>query len=263
MVTFSHSQIETYFRCQLQYKYKYIEKKKGEKKVSIEQFVGTHLHKVLYKLFLSVKDNQTLAINQLLSYHNKLWHITVSSSLIITDDYTLDEYRELAQTLIEEFYDTYTPFTQLSVCDLETSFTLPISSQDSYWIRIDQLAQDELDRYFVIDYKSTRYPKTKEELLQDQQLGMYALWVSERKRVDSVGITWKFLRSNTQVSAFHTKESLSAIKKRVMQKIQQIKTTADFAPQPSNACNMCAYKKICPAWTKEKIIKQHTLGFFE
>ena len=54
MITYSHSRINTFENCPLQYKFNYIEKIKRDEE-SIEAFVGSRFHEVMEKLYQDLR----------------------------------------------------------------------------------------------------------------------------------------------------------------------------------------------------------------
>lgn len=111
--------------------------------------------------------------------------------------------------------------------------------------RIDQLPDGSLE---IIDYKTG---KPKEKIVGDDkdQLLIYQIATEELPQYHHLGktqkLTFYYLNDNSQISFVGTEKELSALKEKLIETINQIRS-GDFTPTPSAfVCGSCPYKDIC------------------
>lgn len=104
------------------------------------------------------------------------------------------------------------------------------------------LIVNEGNSLHIIDFKTGK----NEEGADDFQLRFYKL-LAEEKFSKPVGKTsFYFLRSGSIKESRSKKEDSEKIKKEILEKINEIKSTKDFVPLPSGLCKFCLYKTFCP-----------------
>jgi len=258
--TFSHSKIQTFETCPLQYKYAYIDNIKVEAEDTVETFLGSRVHETLEKLYRDKLFEKHMDLEDLLAFYNKQWEdLWKETIIIVRKDYTQDNYRKMGERYLEDYYNRYGPFDHGKVIGLETKDILPLSEDGKYLfhIRIDRLMDMGQGLYEVHDYKTSTSLPAQEALDQDRQLAMYALWVSERfKDCQKVRLVWHFLAFDKEMESFRTKEQLEDLRKEVLEKIKEIEATGEFPPRVSNLCDWCFYNSLCPMWKHEAALEE-------
>ena len=106
--------------------------------------------------------------------------------------------------------------------------------------------------YEVHDYKTSRSLPTSEELEQDRQLSMYALWVKQQfDDLKEVRLVWHFLAFDKEMESFRDLEQLEQIRQDTRKKIQEIEDATEFPASVSRLCDWCLYQELCPMWKHE------------
>lgn len=94
----------------------------------------------------------------------------------------------------------------------------------------------------IIDFKTGK----NEEEASGFQLRFYKLLAEEKYKKPVKKTSFYFLRSGSIKESRSKKEDTEEIKKEILGKIKEIKSTKDFVPQPSGLCRFCIYKNFCP-----------------
>jgi putative RecB family exonuclease len=249
MGRYSHSKISTFEQCKYKYKLVYIDMIRSDVQ-SIESFMGSLVHQTLEKLYNDVVHGTITEKEDLLRFYLLTWSREWNSKItIVKKEFDAEYYQNLGLTFILEYYDAYYPFNQLETLGIETDERLKLADHNEYYIKIDRLAKDNAENYYVIDYKTSNGLKKQEELDKDRQLAMYSLWVKEKyPDAKSVKLVWNFLAFNEEKTSVRSDEELVRLKEEVEKTIQEIEVCNDFPTQVSKLCNYCEYKAICPAW---------------
>ena len=93
----------------------------------------------------------------------------------------------------------------------------------------------------IIDFKTGK----NEEGADDFQLKFYKLLAEEKFKKPVKKTSFYFLRSGSIKESESKKEDSGKIKKEILGKIKEIKSTKDFIPQPSGLCKFCIFKTFC------------------
>ncbi len=252
MALFSHSRLETYESCPLQYKYAYIDKVEVEKKDTVEAFLGSRVHEALEKLYRDRLFEKILSLGELLDYYHERWEKEWSEEVIIVrSDYTEENYRKMGERYLREYYQKHHPFDHGRVIGLETQFTLYLDEgkKYGYHVRIDRLMDAGEGVYEIHDYKTGLNLPAQELIDRDRQLAMYALWVKENfKDFRKARLVWHYLAFGKELESFRRAGELEELRQEVLGKIREIETTDNFLPTVSILCDWCLYRGLCPMW---------------
>ncbi len=253
MSTYSHSKLGTFQQCRLKYKFQYIDKIKVDIPDTVETFMGKRVHETLEKLYKDLQYHKMNSKEELLVFFEKIWAENWDDSvLIVSSEYSADNYREMGKHFVSEYYNHYTPFNHLKTLGLETEDRLTLPSGDEYHIRIDRLACDKEGTYYVMDYKTNNKLKAQEELDEDRQLAMYSLWVKQNfKDCNSVKLVWYFLAFDKEMVSERSDAQLANLKNEVVGLIAEIESCVEFPTTVSSLCSWCVYKSLCPAFKHE------------
>lgn len=252
MPTFSYSKINSFGTCPLQYKYAYIEKRKVEAEDTVETFLGSRVHEALEKLYKNKRFEKLMSLEELMEYYNKLWVENWKDSIIIVSkEYTSENYRKMGKRQLSDYYSRYKPFDRGKIIGLETKNRLVIDEEGKYLydIRIDRLMDMGCGVYEVHDYKTGSVLPKQEELDHDEQLAMYSLWVRRHfKDFKKARLVWHYLAFDKELESFRTKDQLEDLRKGILTKIRGIEKATEFPANVSWLCDWCVYKSICPMW---------------
>ncbi|MCC7574750.1 PD-(D/E)XK nuclease family protein [Candidatus Woesearchaeota archaeon] len=251
MVTYSHSRLSTYEQCTLRYKYAYIDKIKTEVSTTVEAFMGDMVHQSLEKLYKDLKFEKLNSLQDLLDFFDDLWVSNWSDDIIIVkEDYSQENYRELGKRMISDYYNKFVPFNQARTIGLETQNYLDLSDDYKIHVRIDRLASPKEGVYEIHDFKTNSNLKTQEELDQDRQLAIYALGVkSMYPDAKEIILVWHFLAFNKEMRSSRTDLELENLRCETIDLIKKIESETVFVPKPSGLCDYCQFKSICPEWS--------------
>jgi putative RecB family exonuclease len=260
MSIYSHSKLDTFESCPLQYKYTYIDKVKVESEDTVETFLGSRVHEALEKLYNDIRYEKLLTLEELISYYNEIWKENwIDTVKIAKDDYSEENYRKMGERYIKDYYKKHTPFDEGIILGLETSDFINIDEEGKYKysIRIDRLMNTDNGQYEVHDYKTSMKLPTQEELDQDRQLAMYSLWVRKHfKDFKKVKLVWHYMAFNKDFESYRTKEQLENLRKEVLAEIKEMEETENFLPRESYKCRWCFYQHFCPLWKHEKELEE-------
>jgi len=247
MVVYSHSRLQTFEQCPYKYKLKYVDKIPVEYRKTVEAFVGEIVHKVLEILFRRILEtNQILSKGELLKIYDLLWDESWDSDILVNQPERLPVYKYVGAKMISEYYTRNYPFNDLKTIAVETEEKIELIDGNRYHIKIDRLAKDVKNNFYVIDYKTNNSMKSPEEADKDRQLAMYSIWVLRNfPEANLIYLRWEMLKHNESVFSVRTKEQLKKLEEFVVRLIKDIESTTEFIPRPSYLCKWCVYKNIC------------------
>jgi len=267
MTVYSHSRISTYENCPYQYKLKYIDRVKVDVPTAIEAFMGDLVHQTLEKLYKDKKFNKRVSKAMLLKFYKDLWEKEYSDDILIAkadQGLTAENYRKMGLKFIEDYYDKYKPFDQLTILGLETQDRMTLPDGNQWHVRIDKLACDNEGNYFVCDYKTNARMKDQEEADADRQLALYSIWVKDKfKDAKSVKLVWHMLAFNKEAVSERTDEQLEKLQQDVCDKIKEIESATDFPRNQTALCNYCVYKEMCPSFKHELELEEKSIEEFK
>jgi putative RecB family exonuclease len=254
MPLYSHSRLQTYENCPLQFKYRYVDKIETEIEQTIEAFLGSRVHETLEKLYRDLKMTKKTSLAELLSYFNQIWQKNwYDPILVVKKEYAPEDYRKLGEMCLSDYYHRYHPFDQGKTLGLEQMIFIPLDNQGKYKIRgyIDRLTLSEDGRYEIHDYKTSGHLPDQNNLDSDRQLALYQIGVESKwKDVKKVDLVWHYLVFDKEMRSQRTPEDLKELKAQTIDLINQIekaKKGDEFPPQESNLCDWCQFYSICPA----------------
>ena len=260
MPSFSHSKIGTFENCKLQFRYRYIDRIKVDVEDTIETYLGSRVHETLEKLYRDLRFEKDISIDGLLDYFNKKWKENWKDSIkIVSQEYSAENYRKMGERYIRDYFNHYRPFDQGKVLGLETQdfLTLDDHGRYSYHIRIDRLMDMGRGLYEVHDYKTNNTLPAQEDLDNDRQLAMYALWVKKHfKDFKKIRLVWHFVAFDKEMESFRTEKQLEDLRQEVLSQICLMEAARDFPPHVSSLCRWCLYQAICPMWKHEKELEE-------
>lgn len=247
MDIYSHNRLLYYEQCPLKYKFRYIDKIPPQIGQTIEAFLGIRVHETLEKLYYNEIKGISNKFDEIKSHFVESWEKHWNDNIrIINKRYNQSYYKENGIKYITKYFLKYLPFNQDETIAIEKELLLIIDGED-ITIKgiIDRLAiRDEL--YIIHDYKTGKHLPTKNDLILDRQLGIYALAVKENfEDAQSIELIWHFLAHDKEIRIKPKKTNLKLIKNDLINKIRTVKTAKNFTPNKTYLCNWCEYKPIC------------------
>lgn len=244
----SRNSLDTYKQCKYKFFLRYCEKTKGfvdseDKKAAV---FGNVIHKVqeLYH-----KDS---SINILDLYKKEF----------VNSDIVDETFFNLGYTMVEDY--TKDAANGKKILGLELPFELYLTNGvpvKGIIDRIDEISDEEIE---IIDYKTSKYSLTEQELRYDLQLGLYDIVTRLLfPKYKKVKLTLNYLHYG-KVSIYKTddeREKLEAYVGTLYDKIvQSLKNPNPETMQPrvNSLCSFCEYKAICPEF--QKIISKEAVN---
>jgi len=258
MATFSHSRLNTFETCKLQYKFAYIDRVKIKREDTVETFLGSLVHEALEKLYRDIQFEKLLPLEDLLEFFDQEWTRHRNDTIVIVKkEYTPENYRMMGARYLRDYYRRHEPFREGNILGLETQNYLSLDEENryKYHIRIDRLMDMGEGVYEVHDYKTNKKLPPQEELDKDRQLAMYSLWVRNQfKDFRKVRLVWHFLAVDKEMESERSAEELEQLRKEILEKIHEIESTGDFPATVSYLCDWCLYREVCPQWKHEAVL---------
>ncbi len=249
MPTYSHSQLSTYETCPHRYKLTYIDKIEVETE-GIEAFMGSRVHDALEKLYRDLKVTKLNPLEDLLDYYRQIWEKNWNGLIqFARKEYSAEDYRQLGEKCISDYYKRYFPFDQGRTLGLEEYVIFPLDEERDLWIRgyIDRLTLHDHANLEIHDYKTSNRLPTQEEVDSDRQLAFYQMGVEGKwKDIEEVKLVWHYLSFDIEIRSSRTSEKLNQVRQDALELIQKIETDRQFLPKEGPLCNWCDYQGFCP-----------------
>lgn len=254
---YSYSSLDTYARCPLAYKRRYIDPKIMDVPPAIPDplspaELGTLMHRALE---LSVQALWARKHKGTVTRHAALFYDNLNAAFT-------EQPHAAAQLLAEaqEMMQGYLPSESVyhdQIRGLEWPFELVLEDSAG-----DVLVKGFIDRLEVIpegvvkilDYKSSRLLFTKDELRRSLQASIYEMAVRDSNALNvdpemPVDIEFIMLRHpGIRQRTTRTPEQLNRAFTLVVGLVRKIESTRTFPPQLNKYCAYCEHKLACPLW---------------
>ncbi|MBN2422238.1 PD-(D/E)XK nuclease family protein [Candidatus Woesearchaeota archaeon] len=251
MTIYSHSRLSTFEQCPLKFKYNYIDQIKTEIEQTIEAFMGEMVHKSLEKIYVDLKFRKLNSLQELMDYFNDLWKKNYNESiLIVRKEYSAENYRQMGEKFISDYYEKHTPFNQSITLDTEKRIVINLDKEGKYVLQgyIDRLACKGTV-YEIHDYKTSSSLPLQEYADADRQLALYSIAVKQGyPDAADIKLIWHYLAFNKEIISKRSEEELENLKKETIELIKQIEACKEFEPKTSALCDWCEFRGICPKW---------------
>lgn len=250
---YSHSRLSTFEQCPYKFKLRYIDKVIPDEKQTVEAFLGTRVHETLEKLYKDLLYQKRNTLDELLMFLHQQWSDSWDDTIIIVkNQYTLENYLQMAERYITDYYNTYTPFQQERTLSLEQRVMITLDEEGEYKLQgyIDRLAEKKLGHYEIHDYKTNMRLPLPEYIRSDRQLALYSIGIKDQyPDVKDIRLIWHFLAFNKEIDSTRTDEELQQLKKETIKLIDTIESKETYQTNPSPLCEWCEFKQICRQWS--------------
>jgi len=244
----SPSKIKVYDECKLKYKFKYIDYLPEVSTNTDALQFGSYIHKIF-------EDGVNCGTEE------ELGEIAEA----LRENYTFDKERE---SKIEKCIKNFLNFNNsLSGCEqISTEQSFAVELKQGYAVNgiIDRVVKSEDGNYLVIDYKTSKRPSTKRDLIKDPQMLLYAYAISRLYTVPIASITLAhyYPHLDKLVHIKFSEPHVLMYMKKLTQKIWEIrkKKKDDFFPQVNQFCDWCGYKSMCPKFNLHNHKEVYTLA---
>jgi DNA helicase-2/ATP-dependent DNA helicase PcrA len=240
--SFSYSQIETFQRCPLQYKYMYILKVPSPPSGALA--FGETIHKALQSFYEQFRQDRSVNLNYLLKLYDELW-IPVGYS-------SKKEHKEklaAGKDMLTNYYKTF-HHQDLNILGIERNFKIKLDEGIYLTGKIDRVDNKGNENIEIIDYKTGSKPDER-KLKKNLQFGLYALAAIDKglygKDPVQITLTFYYLQDMEKISMKKSFKEILTVKEDVLKTIETIKQS-DFLPKVGPWCDFCPFKMICDAW---------------
>lgn len=238
----SYSQIDTYNKCPLLYKYRYIVNIPVPAGAAAS--FGASLHAALYHLYSELKTGKVIAKEELSALLEKVWMPVGYKS----KDHE-EKMKKKGQEALVKFYETAFS-SKTRPLALEENFSLPLSPDLKIRGKIDRVDEVDKNKIEIIDYKTGKVP-TQKEIDQNLQIAIYALAAESKwiygKNPEDIILSFYFLETQEKMTTKRTQKDLEKVKADILEKARLI-SESRFLPTPGFHCDYCSYRMICEAW---------------
>lgn len=253
MNDFSYSKLNTFQNCPYQFKLKYIDKVRVDKRETIEAFMGSRVHEVLEKIYKDLLKEKHNSLEDLLKFYDEVWDKNYTNEIrVINQEYSAENYKEVGRRCIKDYYARYHPFNQGKTLGTELRINFKLDKESGIFITgiIDRLVEVKDGYYEIHDYKTSGHLPSQAEKDEDKQLALYQLWLKENfKYVKGVKLVWHFLVFDKEIVSRRNLMELRELKNLICQQVAEIHKAiegGEFEAEESALCDWCEYADLCP-----------------
>jgi len=249
MPKYSHSKLQTYERCPLQYKFQYIIKLKPVKQENtVEAFMGGCVHTVFELLYGDLLKTKLNSLEDLIKYYTEVWKAGWGDGIVINNkDFNKQHYFDLGVKCLKNYYEEYFPFDQDQTLGIEKQINLKWGDVAMIGY-VDRLAREEKGVYAIHDYK-TGSMMNQDYADKDRQLALYSIAVKQTfKEAKKVKLIWHYVAYGEDVISQRTDEELEELKQDILKIIAKINKAEveDNFPAIETKCEWCGFWEHCP-----------------
>lgn len=250
MQIYSHSKLETFEKCKLRYRYRYIDKIIPKIPKSIEAYLGSIVHETLEWLYTKVMEKKIPSVNEVIEFYSEKWIKNFSDNFpIARKEMKAKDYFNMGVEFLVNYYMKNHPFVDNTIA-IEKRVEIKIDEDRKIIGYVDRLVHDlQKNEIEIHDYKTSASVLSRENIENSRQLALYSLAVKERYGKDkNVSMVWHFLAHDMKFSLSKTNEQLEMLKKEIIELINKIENTKDFPANKSRLCDWCEYRDICESY---------------
>jgi RecB family exonuclease len=253
---YSHSRLSTFENCKKKFHFRYIQglPEEGD---GVEAFVGKRVHEVLERLYAFVGRDQVPSLGRVIERFNANFDEAYDPATIRIVKAGLDKdfYRALGVRCLSDFYGRHYPFDAGETLGLERRVRFDLDDAGEYAMQgvVDRIVRTRDGVLEIQDYKTGKYVPSQKRLDEDRQLALYQIGVAaEYGRGEPIRLVWHYLAKDRICTSTRTPEQLQELKRNVMGLIDEIRDTRDFPATKNALCDWCGYKRICPAFARDR-----------
>lgn len=258
MPTFSHSRMNAYKNCPMQYRLRYVDQVEVPRHESIDAFLGKRVHEALEFLYKNVGMGIKPTPSELIWHFREAWEREWNDQVyVVRSGETVAGYMAIAERCLTQYYKRHDPFDRGRTIGAEVLVTYPLDPGRDLHLQgyIDRLVDLGNGDYEIHDYKTGRRLPSQAEVDRDPQLALYQLAVTQQlPDVRSVRLVWHYLAHDRKIESIRTPEQLRGLRDEVIAlvaRIEQATATGDLPPRVTPLCSWCEYKPVCAAWNPE------------
>lgn len=238
----SYSKLRIYRQCPLRYRFTYLDRLPRRPR---RLFRGAkRVHHALMTWLVYARDGRPSLDAAMRAYDNA-WGAEMAGDPGASRDY--QEGREILNAFHEFNKDL-----PCAPAYLEHKFEIGIGGHVLTGA-IDRVELTERG-YEVIDYKLDRELRTRREVEEDLQLGVYELALQDGHGVTAEALSLYFVRHNAKVTVEgRAREETARLRRWIAETGDAIAAGTDWSPRMGEWCAGCDFRAYCPAVSEEPL----------
>ncbi len=272
-MAYSHSQIQLYKKCPMQYRFNKIDKL-WTYETNIHFLLGGVTHEILEYIYNFRRNLKTPQKEDILIFADKCWQDAseqfVQEKLKSWDETNYEQIlidaKSRIDIYIQRYWDTYYPFDQSITDSVEKNISCDIAKDIKFTGIIDRMDISGMvwldgtpqNTMTIVDYKTNKSLPTNDNDSIYDQLNIYALSIQQKYAGKFSKIIWKviYLHLQTEYTREITPQIVEDTKSKYLTNINNIEHDRfsyqmwdkdAFACNVSYHCDSCPFQRICPA----------------
>ena len=270
-MAYSHSQIQLYKKCPMQYRFNKIDKL-GTYETNVHFLLWTVTHEVLQYIYNYRRNLKTPAKSDVLNFANDT-RAEASQKFVEEKSWDETDYGQILQDskaridiYIEWYWDTYYPFDQAITDSVEKNISSEIVKDIKFTGIVDRMdirgivwldgASENI--ITIVDYKTNKSLPTNDDDSIYDQLNIYALSIQQKYAGKFAKIMWKVIYLHLQMEYEWeiTPQIIEDTRSKYASDINNIEQNRfayqmwdknAFACKVWTHCENCPFQRICPA----------------
>jgi len=240
--SFSYTQLETYNRCPLQYKYQYVLRLPTSQNAAIS--FGDSIHQTLQTFYKEYGNDTSIGLKRMLEIYRDSW-IPLGFASKAHEARMKKEGDSMLTVFFKKFHTK-----QVRILDIEKLFKIKIDKNLTVTGKIDRVDKRNDRTIEIIDYKTGKMPE-KKELMKSMQLSIYTFAAMNKglyhKKLEDITLTFYYLQSGEKISFKPSYEQIKNAKETIEKTSLDINKRL-FDPNVGPWCDFCPFRMICEAW---------------
>ena len=248
----SYTQLSTYMKCPLQYRFAYSDCLPREQEPAALPF-GSAIHCVLGDYYRALARRHPLTEEQVLSIFEKEWGIASHTPLIAWNGTSAEKLMEQGKEMLRAYLSSNQPQRVVSV---EHLFSIPVTVNG--WSidligSFDLVMEDEEGNLVIVDHKTASRRYSQSRIDEDLQFTVYSLAAEhEFPNGSDPLLRYDVLLKTTKpdVVRYHTIRTQTDRQRLIwtMDGILSGIQAEAFFPNPGYYCKGCMWERACQRW---------------
>lgn len=239
----SFSRVDTYQQCPLRFRFAYLDKLPSEPSPHLSW--GTSVHRAI-EAWWSQKLPAAPPVDVLLQALYDCWDDTGFEGMAREDK--IAWYRH-AQDVLRRHHERHAPSFVPAVAS-EEWFALQLGPDIEVVGSIDHVARTDGGGIGIVDWKTSKRAKTRQDVRGSLQLAIYALAAVELWGHEPEWVALDFVVSGVRVAVPREEIDTDAAVATISEVAERVRAEA-FTPSPSRLCDWCDFRSLCPAFEGE------------
>ena len=242
-VRLSYSRVDTYERCPLLFKFRYVDKMPSTPSPDLSW--GSAIHAAL-EVWWSQKLPSPPPVEVLYRALNEHWDDAGFADM--DRDTKLEWYRHARNVLTRHHQMYAADYRPAIAC--EQWFELDIGDGIAVRGSIDHVARTAAGGLGIVDWKTNRRAKSRADVAGSLQLAIYTLAARELWGREPEWVALDFVVPGLRVTVDRADIDVAGALTRVRDVAAKVQAEL-FPPSPSPLCGWCDFRSVCPAFEGE------------